>query len=258
MKRFALTGISIAHSRSPQLFEAAYHGKYTYELMPANTVAEALRLYEEQGLSGMNVTTPFKEAILPYMDFVDEFAGWAGAANIVLRRNNRWMAYNSDIYGATGTLCAAGVVLSGAECLVLGWGGAARAAALGLVNSGARVTAANRTLAKVKSMSAAFPVEVLPLEEALLQTEKYAVIINALPPIPGLAESIRLYPHQTLLEADYICGALRNLARNSGTQYLDGLQWLLHQAMPAFRLFTGEEPDVHAMQEIIKQLTVNN
>ena len=259
MKRFALTGIAIAHSRSPQLFEAAYHGKYAYELMSATTAAEAFRLYEERGLSGMNVTTPFKEDVITYADIISEDVKIVGAANIVLRSENLWIAHNSDIYGAIGALRAAGVILLGAECLVLGWGAAARAAALGLLKFGARVTAANRTVTKVKAMSAVFPVEALPLEEALTQTQKYTVIVNALPFVANLAEHIRLYPHQTLLEADYTCGALRSVARNTGAQYLDGLQWLLHQAMPAFRLFTDEAPDVRAMQAIInEELRVKN
>jgi len=253
MKRFALTGISIAHSRSPQLFEAAYHGKYAYELMQASTAEEALRLYEEKGLSGMNITMPFKESIIPYIDVLDEDVEITGAANIVLRRNNCWEAHNSDIYGVINPLRDAGINLLGADCLVLGWGGAGRAAALGLIKAGARVTVANRTIAKVETMSIFYSVEVLPLDKVLKQTEKYTVVVNALPVVPGLAERIRLYPHQVVLEADYTCGILREVARIAGTRYLSGLQWLLHQAIPAFRLFTGEEPDIAAMQ-----LTMNN
>ena len=252
MKRFALTGISIDHSRSPQLFEAAYHGKYAYELMPASTAAEALRLYEEKGLSGMNVTTPFKETIVPYMDIINDDVRAIGAANIVFRRDNCWMGHNSDIYGVINPLRDAGINLSGADCLVLGWGGAGRAAALGLMKAGARVTVANRTVAKVEAMSIFSSVEVLPLDEVLKQTEKYTVLVNALPVVHNLAERICLYPHQVVLEADYTCGILQDVARSAGARYLSGLQWLLHQAIPAFRLFTNEEPDIAAMQMLIE------
>ncbi|MDR0295848.1 MAG: hypothetical protein LBH91_06695 [Prevotellaceae bacterium] len=254
MKQFALTGISIAHSRSLQLFEAAYHGKYTYELMPATTVAEALRMYEEKGLSGMNITTPFKEAIIPYIDIMNEDVCKIGAANIVFRRNNCWMGHNSDVHGVVNSLRNAGINLFGADCLVLGWGGAGRAATLGLLKAGARVTVANRTVSKVEAMSAFPPVETLPLDEVLKQTEKYTVLVNALPVLPELVERIRLYPHHVLLEADYTCGILRDVARNAGTRYLSGLQWLLYQAIPAFRLFTNEEPDVAAMQLIMNKV----
>ncbi|MCL2098205.1 MAG: hypothetical protein FWH23_05545 [Bacteroidales bacterium] len=250
MKRFSLTGIAITHSRSPLLFEAAYHGKYAYGLMPAATAAAALRLYEEQGLSGMNVTTPFKETILPYIDDVDKYVQMTGATNIVQRRANRWVAYNSDVYGATGSLHDAGVSLGNAACLVLGWGGAARAAVSGLVEAGARITAANRTIDKIKAMNSSLPVEILPFDEALVQTKKYTVIVNALPPIPALAERIKIHSGQVVLEADYACGALRDITRNAGALYIDGKQWLLHQAIPAFRLFTGEEPDIPAMRLI--------
>jgi len=253
MKRFALTGTSIAHSRSPQLFEAAYHGKYAYELLPATTVEEALRLYEERGLSGMNVTTPFKETIVPYMDIVDEDVRMAGAANIVVCRDNRWAAHNSDVYGAAGALLAADVKLAGKECLVLGCGGAARAATIGLLKNGARVTVANRTVDKIKTLSAYNPVEALCLEDTLSQTAKYAVIVNALPALSGLAERIRIYPYQVVLEADYTCGVLRDVAHKAGAQYLSGLQWLLHQAIPTFRLFTGEEPDIAEMQLLLSR-----
>lgn len=251
MKSFALTGYPIAHSKTPLLFAAAYHGKYACELMPANTAAEAIRLFKENELEGMNVTMPLKAAIIPFMDELDDMVQLLSAANVVVRRNGKLKAYNTDVLGVSGALEAAGLELNGLPCLILGGGGAARAAAAALCKAGAHVTVANRTASKAEDIANLLGCHVTTWEKAVQDTAAYAVVVNCVPANSAIADRLQLSAGQTVLDADYAGKPLKALALNAGAVYVDGVEWLLHQAFPAFRLFTGEEPDIPAMLEIV-------
>ncbi len=254
MKSFALTGNPIAHSKNPLLFAAAYHGKYTYELMPADTAEEAMQLFKENALEGMNVTMPLKAAVIPFMDELDDTVRLLNAANVVVRRNGKLKAYNTDVCGVSGALEAAGVELYELPCLVLGGGGAARAAVAALHRAGACITVANRTMSKAEDIAGLFGTNVIALEKALQDTGAYNVVVNATPAGSAIADRLQLCAGQTVLDADYANKPLKEIALKAGAFYVDGTQWLLHQAFPAYRLFTGEEPDIPAMLEVMNNM----
>ncbi len=254
--KFALTGTPIAHSKNPKMFAAAYHGKHSYELMPASTAEEALRLFHEKGMDGMNVTMPLKAAVIPYMDELDDTVRLLNAANVVVRRDGKLKAYNTDVFGVSGALEAAGLSLSGVSCLVVGGGGAARAAVAALHKAGAEVTIANRTIEKAEAIAALFGAGTQPLAQALHTASSYKVLVNCIPASAGALQQLQLQAGQVVLDADYAHKPLLALSGAVGALYVDGLQWLLHQAFPAYRLFTGEEPDIPAMINALHDSTL--
>ncbi len=254
MKSFALTGHPIAHSKNPCLFAAAYHGKYAYELLPAGTAEDAMRLFKDNALEGMNVTMPLKAAIIPFMDELDDTVRLLNAANVVVKRNGKLKAYNTDVCGVSGALEAAGVELYELPCLVLGGGGAARAAVAALYKAGAHITVANRTMSKAEDIAGLFDAHVVALEKALQHTSVYNVIVNTTPAGSAIADRLQLGAGQTVLDADYANQPLKEVTLQAGAFYVDGTQWLLHQAFPAYRLFTGEEPDIPAMLEVMNNM----
>jgi shikimate dehydrogenase len=253
IKRFGITGVPVSQSKSPTLFHAAYHGKYEYMRLPAATADEAMRLFREHGLSGMNVTMPLKELILPFVTTSDEGAALLRAVNTVVLSQGTLRGYNTDVHGAAGALAEAGVAISGKRCMLLGAGGAGRAAACALAQAGAALTIANRTVDRAEALAKLFHAASLSLTEALQHSDEYDVIVNTLPASANITAHLCLKSWQVVMDADYMHKPLQTVCRNAGATYIDGIRWLLHQALPAYRLFTGEEPDVAAMMQALKQ-----
>jgi shikimate dehydrogenase len=252
-KHFGITGTPVEQSQSPALFKAAYHGKHTYELLPAATGEEAVQLFREKELSGMNVTMPLKTSLVGLLDILSEEVRAVQAVNtIVLAKDGRLYGANTDVLGVRGALKEAGVILDGTACLVLGAGGAGRAAAYALAKAGAAVTVASRTAARVEGITGRFSVKALSLDEALPLSRTYRVIVNTLPAEAEAVQQLLLNSRQIVLDADYIHKPMRVACRDANAMYIDGLRWLLYQAIPAFYLFTGEKPDAAAMAKIWK------
>jgi shikimate dehydrogenase len=253
-KRFGLAGMPVSQSKSPVLFHAAYHGKYTYELFPAATAEEAMRLFREHGLRGLNITMPLKEPVLPFIAAPSEDAVLLQAVNTVVLQQDELRGYNTDVQGVAGALAEAGVTVRGRRCVVLGAGGAGRAAACALAHAGAMLTIANRSAGRAEAIAQLLRATTVSLTGVLQHSDTYEVIVNTLPAAAGTAVHLRLTPRQAVLDADYAHKPLQALCRNAGATYIDGIRWLLHQAIPAYRLFTGEEPDVAAMAQALKRL----
>jgi shikimate dehydrogenase len=250
-KRFGLTGMPVSQSKNPVLFHAAYHGKYEFMLLPATTAGEAMRLFREQGLSGMNVTMPLKELMLPFIATLDEGATLLRAVNTVVLSQGVLKGYNTDVYGVAGALAEAGVPISGKRCVLLGAGGAGRAAACALAQAGAALTIANRTADRAEAVAKLFRAASCSLAEALQHSGEYDVVVNTLPAAANIAAQLFPESRQVVMDADYMHKPLQAVCRNAGATYIDGSRWLLHQAIPAYRLFTGEEPDIAAMTQAL-------
>ncbi|MDR0582559.1 MAG: type I 3-dehydroquinate dehydratase [Prevotellaceae bacterium] len=250
---FALTGISIAHSKSPQLFAAAYPhtANYSYGLLPAQSAGEAIRLFRLHRLQGMNVTMPFKKEIVPFTDVQSEEVKVIGAANTIVNRDGRLHAYNTDVHGVVNSFLQHGITIKNNKALVLGAGGAGQAAAYALANAGAEVWWANRTIAKVEALAERYHVRPLSFSCAAREWEECRIIVNTLPAGADFLHTLHFHKHQTVLDADYAGRPLYRQAIAGSAGYISGLSWLLWQAVPAFELFTGVPPDVEAMKKTV-------
>ena len=125
--RYGLIGHPIGHSRSPQLFEAAYGGRYGYDLIEAEQFSLAWERFIEGPYRAINVTAPFKADAAAMADFPDEAVKRLGAANIVVRTDRGMAAHNSDFLGVKLLLER---YASGMKSVsVIGFGGAGKAAA---------------------------------------------------------------------------------------------------------------------------------
>lgn len=259
MKKFALTGTSIAHSKSPQLFAAAYPytANYSYVLLPAPSAEEAIRLFRMHGLQGMNVTMPFKNDIVPFTDVQSDDVKAIGAANTIVNRNGRLHACNTDVHGVVNSFLRRNIVLENKKALVLGAGGAGRAAAYALSKAGAEVLWTNRTVTKIEALfstlHSAFSTRITPLffPDAARELEACRIIVNTLPGEADFLRTLHFHKRQAVLDADYAGCPLYKQAITGGADYISGHSWLLWQAVPAFELFTGMPPDVEAMRLVM-------
>ncbi len=143
MKKFALIGHPVAGSLSPVLIKAAYQGRYTYDLVDREHFEEAWDVFVQE-YDGINVTAPFKQDAFAKVDFLDPQAQATGAVNLVIPRSGGYAGYNTDVDGVLVALRETG--LSFADALVVGNGGAARAAVYAARALGCTVTVCGRSV----------------------------------------------------------------------------------------------------------------
>ena len=253
VKRFGLCGYPIAHSLSPSLFDAAYpQGDYSYELIQASNPEEAIRLFLEGGFTGINVTSPFKTSILPFTHHQTEECAAIGACNLILKKGGLLIAHNTDYIGVSGCLSKANIPLQHTACLLLGAGGAGRAAAYTLLKAGALLFWANRTPSRIPESFCSHRITPLPLTQMQQYLSTCGLIVNTLPlPIPE-TQNLRFNPHQTILDASYLTRPLKQQALHADALYISGERWLLHQALFSFRAMTGLDPNTAAMEQIMR------
>lgn len=247
MAKCGLIGNPITHSKSPALFRAAYgEGSHTYTLIEAPTCREAMQRFRDEGFTGINVTSPFKDEVMEYISLPDRISALLGSANTVISSEGKLHSYNTDYYGVKETLAPL-IGENAPKALVIGAGGAGKAAALAAVDMGMEVYFANRSSGAAAPFARKIGAEYVPLEmiPALLpQTD--IIIYNlsmAIEPLRGVSLDGKI-----VFEANY---AHPNLSNSNARQYIDGRHWLYNQAIPAFRLFTGEEPCTDAMRQVM-------
>ncbi|GHT67520.1 hypothetical protein FACS189452_05390 [Bacteroidia bacterium] len=254
MRLFAVTGNPILHSKSPLLFGAAYPDNkqdFCYFRLHADSADEALKTFTEIGLSGMNVTAPFKSDILQLIETRSDTTVALNACNTIVATEKGLYADNTDTEGVSGAIHQAGTTIANARCLVLGAGGAGSAAAYALHKAGGIVTIANRTIATAQALSKKIGCSFCGLDDLAEKMAYAEIIVNTLS--SDVINTTWLTPHHTLLDAVYPNETLRYKVENRCGKYIDGTQWLLHQGIPAYRAFTGIAPNVDAMRQRICQ-----
>ncbi len=265
----------MSHSLSPRLHNAAFAAlglDYIYVPLPVRgeDVGAAVLGLAALGFRGANVTIPHKAAVMPYLHEISEDARLAQAVNTITVDGPVLRGYNTDVEGVRGALqVAAGDGLAGAPALILGAGGAARAAALALARLGCRLTIVNRTPAAAERLAALMTVGVpgarcgwLALSDLTAgDVRRQRVVVNATSlgmagegkvPAP-LADNVTA--GQVVFDAVYASGTTDFLvtAQAAGAIVVDGLTMLLGQAAEAFSLWTGEPAPLEVMRDAVRR-----
>lgn len=251
---YAVIGKPVLHSRSPQMHNAAFAELgigARYVRIAADSREEGLRLAKELGVRGMNVTSPFKD-IIGTVDVVDPLAERTGAVNTILFEGGKTVGYNTDVDGVTRSFMENGVGIKGKKALVLGAGGAARAAVVAMLENGAKVVVTNRTADKAKMLAEEFGVEYCPLDGLGDVVPDCQLIVGCLSTAERVVPKNLLRKEMAILDAYYASEtALIRDGKESGCKTMDGLEWLLQQGMECFGLFTGKEAPLEAMKDAI-------
>lgn len=267
----ALLGHPVAHSISPPMQQAALDAlgvdaRYeAWDVAPGEVAAAVERLRGE-GVLGANVTVPHKVELLRRADEVDALAQQVGAVNTIVPRDGRLRGANTDVAGVLRTLADAGVDVAGADVVLIGAGGAARAVVVAMRAEGAaRLTIANRTAANAEALTGlggdSMAVRIAPLDAAspLLRgaMERARLVIHSttLGMRHGPDESTSPVPAelfaagQAALDLVYIPERTPFLraAEAAGAQPIGGLGMLVYQGAESFRMWTGLEPPTEVM-----------
>lgn len=239
MKRFALIGNPVAGSLSPQLFEAAYGGRYPYDLLEGPSFGPLWQRFLDE-YDGINITAPYKQDAFRAVDSLSESARLCGAVNLAVKTDGGVAGYNTDVDGVVLAVRETGLPVS--DALIVGCGGAGRAAAVAAAQLGCRVTLANRTPSRALSLAEELGCGWVPLSGLSALTPDLVIYT-----VPGLTEvPFPDFPDAVILEANYRTPVLEGRGRS----YVSGRRWLLYQAVAGYAVFTGESPDTRAMSGI--------
>lgn len=259
--RFGLTGWPLGHSLSPTLHQTAFQAlalKGDYKLFPIppervdqelSTLAASLR---DEILDGLNVTIPYKQAVIPYLDALTDVAQAVGAVNTIYREDGRLVGDNTDIGGFSGELGKMETFFSDKtvrKALVLGAGGAARAVIYVLLKAGWDVTVAARRWEQAAALADIIPFHCTGSFSAALLDESIAplspdLIVNATP--AGMWPQVNATPWpagvtipRDALVYDMIYNPTETCLMRASARARGGLGMLVEQAALSFKIWTG-------------------
>jgi 3-dehydroquinate dehydratase/shikimate dehydrogenase len=226
-----------------------------YLALQTSRLSDLLKLVHEIPIQGASITMPLKEEIVPHLEQTDPLSARIGAVNTIRLLDGKLYGFNTDVAGILIPL-EKRIALRGAKVLVLGAGGAARAAVFGLRERGAEVFILNRTAATAQKLARQSGSKTIK-KEALAKTQ-FDIIINATP--VGMAGN----KTQSILEAkdlntrlvfDLVYNPLEtpliHLARQQGIPFITGIEMFVQQGARQFEIFTGKPAPEEEMFRVV-------
>lgn len=252
-KLFAVVGNPVAHSRSPQMQQAAFDAlgvDAVYFRILAASAGEVFSAADELGLCGMNVTAPFKEDVANAVNEKDEEVKLLNACNTVVFENGKSSGFNTDPDGVVGALKDCGTQIGG-KAVVLGAGGAAKAAILALTKEGAKIVCANRTVEKAREAAKTFGCEACSTNAEDLKNalEGASIVVSCVTTHERVVPKGLLRSEMVVLDANYSAqSTIVADAQEAGCKIAHPLGWLLFQGTIAFEKFAGKVAPLEVMR----------
>lgn len=243
---YGLIAEHLSHSFSKEIHES--FGRYSYELheLPEGELETFLK---ERSFKGINVTIPYKERVIPFLDHVDDAALKIGAVNTIVNENGVLKGYNTDYYGLKSLIERKGFSFFGKDVLILGTGGTSKTAYHVATDLGA---------ASVTKVSRREGNGAISYQTALARKNSVRFIINTTP--VGMYPNCDACPMDIsgfeCLEGVIDCiynpfnSDLVRKASEMGVSATGGLYMLVMQAVKAVKLFTGEDIDHETVQKV--------
>ncbi|MGI8771483.1 MAG: shikimate dehydrogenase [Acidobacteriaceae bacterium] len=256
---YGVAGNPVRHSLSPAMMNAAFRRLTVNAVfLPLETrrLSDLLTLVREVPLHGLAVTMPLKEEILPHLTKTDPLSARVGASNTIVRgADGKLFGFNTDV-GAVLRPLERRLTLKGARVLVLGAGGAARAAVFGLVEKGAEVLILNRTPEAAQQLARQAKAKSIKREQ--VAKSKFDVILNATP--AGMRD-VKL---QSILEPDEVNARLVfdmvynpadtpliRMAREKNIAVITGVEMFVQQGARQFEIWTGKPAPEEEMLRVV-------
>ena len=230
--KLGIIGNPVSHSQSPRLFAELCPGKGTYDLIEEPDFEKAYARFLSD-YDAVNVTMPFKELAYYKCRPGSDAVRTIKAVNILKKEGDKVVGYNSDYLGVKSIL--EDVPAKGRRLLVVGCGGAAKAAAVAAVDAGCSVAITNRSYEKCYSFVRHSDLDIDVLELKDVDIDKFDFVIYAIPaPIAELDGWN--FAGKTVLEANYASPCLRDKTLTEGGSYIEGKVWLREQAISGFKI----------------------
>ena len=262
MRKYLVIGNPIEHSLSPLLhnFWIKKHNisaLYEKQLLEKNDVEKILSDVRASKLHGINVTVPFKNTVIPFLDQLSDTAQKTQSVNTIFKSQNKLVGDNTDVYGFSEAIKLTNFNPANKKALILGAGGVVPSILLALKNMGVdQITLSNRTKEKAINLKKSFPnIEVINWGETI----KSDLIINATS--VGIKQNEEIKLDYTKLEGKFFYDVIYNPpktkflenAKNSGRKTENGKNMFIYQAMKAFQIWHGIKPEINEeVRDLIK------
>ena len=253
MKKYLVIGNPIEHSLSPILhnFWIKKHGinaTYEKQLIKKNDIEKTLNEMKENKIQGINVTVPFKNVVIPFLDQLSDIAKKTQSVNTISKRQNKLVGDNTDVHGFSEAIKLTDFSLKNKKTLILGAGGVVPSIILALKNMGVlEITLSNRTKEKANDLKKNFPfLKVINWGETI----KSDLIINATSIGIKQNEEIKLdyskIDGQLFYDVIYNPSKTKFLenAKKSEKKIENGKNMFIYQAIKAFEIWHGIQPKI--------------
>lgn len=263
-------GWPVEHTLSPAMHNAAYtslgmNWRYLAFAVRPERLAQAIAGVRGLGLAGLNVTIPHKEGVIPLLDSLTPAARAIGAVNSITPTEDGLEGENTDVLGLMTSLQEGGVEITTAtRVLILGAGGAARAACFGVLEKGGRISVYTRNRARGERLAADMRTSLPSGDIAVVDslTAGYDLIINATPvgmwpdqdasPLPP---AIQLGPQVTVMDMIYRPQETKLLkaAQIAGARTISGVEMLVGGGGASFARWSGRKAPIDVMRAALLQ-----
>jgi len=244
---YGVAGDPVSHSLSPVIMNAALRRENVngvFLALHAKTLKDLLACVKDIPIHGLSITMPHKETIIKFLDNTDSHTTKIGACNTVVRaQDGKLYGFNTDSAGVVRPL-EQRITLDKSKILVLGAGGAARAAVYGLKERGAEVYILNRSAGPAQKLARSARARLL--KRAALKKQTFDVIINATP--VGMGNTRESPLNEDEIQARYVFDMIYDppetrlirLAKPRGAQVIPGIEMFVPQAARQFEIWTGK------------------
>lgn len=248
--RYGLIGEKLGHSYSKIIHEML--ADYTYDLIPLSR-EEFTTFMERKDFTAINVTIPYKQAVIPYLDELHPLAKEIGAVNTIVKRDGRCIGYNTDFYGFQYMLKHNKIDIKNKKCLILGSGGTSHTVHAVLEHLGA---------SKILIISRKDTEDSVSYENCYKNHTDAQIIVNTTP--LGMFPNVEASPLDltAFLSCEAVIDAIFNpletrlvkQARELGKKGVSGLEMLVAQAKQAIEFFLSKELAEELIDETYKKL----
>ncbi|HTR25965.1 MAG TPA: shikimate dehydrogenase [Terriglobales bacterium] len=255
---YGVAGDPIEHSLSPIIMNTALRRENVngvYVALHAKTLKDLLSCVREIPLHGLSVTMPYKQSILEHLDNTDGHTAKIGACNTVVRgQDGKLFGFNTDVVGIVRPI-EQRVTIENSKVLVIGAGGAARAAVVGLKERGAEVWILNRSAVKAQKLARQAKAKII--KRADVRKNQFDVIINATPLGMGNSRDCPLKEEEVQAKLvfdmvyDPVETRLLQIARAKGIAVIAGIEMFVHQAARQFEIWTGKPAPAAEMLRVV-------
>ena len=272
MYKLGIIGYPLGHSISAVIQKAGLASlglEGTYDVMETHPedLISRIKYIKANGYNGFNVTIPHKVPMSLFLDDIDDYANIAGCVNTIkVMEDKSFFGYNTDIYGFK-TAIPQDINLQGKNASILGTGGAARAAVVGLAEKGVaeidfytrNIINSRQTLEYVRAKFPSIKFNVYQIQN-IRSLERTSIVVNATPigmkgfmadQMPLEREDLDKLNSDTLIY-DIVYNPVKTVlireAQNRGLRTVGGLDMLIYQAERAQQIWLGKNPDVKAMK----------
>lgn len=256
---YGVAGDPVAQSLSPAMLNTAFRRENVnavYLALHAKTIEDLMACLQDIPIAGLSITMPYKEPMLKQLDKSDPWTAKVGACNTLVRsQDGKLYGFNTDVNGVVRPL-EMRIRLQGAKILVLGSGGAARAAVFGLKERGAEVSILSRNSAAAQKL--AKQAKAKAINRTMLKKLEFDVIINATPagmegnkdPLPLTEPEMKA---KYFFEMVYVPAETKmiKMARARGMHVIPGAEMFVQQGARQFEIWTGKPAPILDMQRVV-------